>query len=254
MQHFYQWVIETPALFELEQSAPFTSFEHLGLSQQRPEAMVYQGNPRLGFVYQYLCDQVLKHSSQFEVVEQEIQLNQNGKTLGAIDFIVRDHQQSQLQHWEVAIKFYLLHGDSWYGPNAHDRLDKKLQRMLEHQLTLTQHPAFIEQYPDYQHLFTQLLMQGRLYTNPFSAQAVPQYCLGHKLNSSQIQGYWCYSHQWHHIGEPLFALEKHQWATGLEPQHQHTPITEFSGRFIHAQSASGQFWFIVNEQWPHDNN
>jgi hypothetical protein len=47
-----------------------------------------------------------------------------------------------VEHWEVAVKFYLLLGDRetwqcWVGPNQRDRLDKKVNRMRDHQLTLS---------------------------------------------------------------------------------------------------------------------
>ncbi len=248
MSRFFAWISNTPALFEL--TPPFSDFQSQALSLTAPENLRYQGNPRLGFIYQDLCAQIFTLAPRYQLLEQEIQLNAQGRTLGAVDFIVNDEQLGQLQHWEVAVKFYLLRDGLWYGPNAQDRLDKKLTHMLTHQLALSHHPQFIQEWPQYRALIPQLLLQGRLYINPFEPETVPQTCHGQRLVSSQIQGKWCYFHQWPRIAQPLFALDKSQWAVGCSEFAQ--PITTLDGRFIHAQSADGQFWFLVNDQWPYD--
>ncbi|WP_117233389.1 DUF1853 family protein [Vibrio maerlii] len=245
LQRFYQWVHTTPSLFEL--NAPFCSLD--GVASLPYTHAVYQGNPRLGFIYQHLVSYHLNTSNQYSIALEELQLNRdNGQTLGAIDFIVQDRVTQQYQHWEVAIKFYLLHQGIWYGPNAHDQLDKKLDRMLHHQLKMSSSDPFLKSHPDYHQAEEKLLMQGRLYINPFSDEATPDECLGFPLNKTQINGYWCYQSQWHQIEEPLYELEKPQWATGLDVFD--SPIEELNGRFTHAQTKSGQFWFIVVDTWP----
>jgi hypothetical protein len=150
----------------------------------------------------------------------------------------------------VAIKFYLLHNGTWFGPNAHDQLDKKLDRMLSHQLKMSSTPEFITSNPLYTELSEHLLLQGRLYINPFSPETVPNECLGYTINPSQINGYWCYESQWKMISEPLYELDKPCWATGLESFN--SPIESVTGKFTHAQTKSGRFWFIVADNWPND--
>lgn len=245
LQHFYQWIASAPSLFELE--TPFVSLEHL---KPKPlKASDYQGNPRLGFLYQYLCTELITYSDEYHLEAEEIQINrESGQTLGAIDFILKNQATSRLEHWEVAIKFYLLHQGTWYGPNAHDQLDKKLDRMLTHQLKMSSSPEFLNQHPHYRDLTERLLMQGRLYINPFTPEDIPQQCLGYQLNQSQISGYWCYQSQWEQIGVPLYPLNKEQWATGTLDFID--PIDKPDGRFVHAQAQDGQFWFVVPDSWP----
>ncbi len=248
MKAFFNWIVHTPSLFHT--TPPFEDFTAFDASIEPKHPLNYQGNQRLGFVYQYLCAQVFESSERFAIREEEIQINQQGKTLGAVDFILEDRQSKQMQHWEVAIKFYLLRQGKWYGPNAHDRLDKKLNRMLSHQLKLTYHPQFIAQKPQYAQLSEHLLIQGRLYINPFEPEPVPDECQGYLLDKSQISGKWCYFHQWPLISKPLYSLEKQQWPSGLETFDQ--PLSQPSGRFIHAQASDGEFWFVVNDSWPND--
>lgn len=245
LQRFYDWVHQTPSLFQL--TPPFVELQRLDITPLAKHD--YQGNPRLGFLYQHLCTKLLVNSSRYSLLAEEIQINSSsGQTLGAIDLILRNNQSQQNEHWEVAIKFYLLHQGTWYGPNAHDQLDKKLGRMLSHQLKMSSTQEFLKQYPEYNDLTEQLLIQGRLYINPFSPETVPQLCLGLLLNQSQITGYWCYQSQWEQVGEPLYELEKPLWAIGLEEFAN--PIDKPNGRFVHAQTESGQFWFVVPDTWP----
>lgn len=244
-QRFYHWIATTPPLFEC--IAPFESLQELAFSPT--DTSDYSGNPRLGFLYQHLCTELLTNTSSYSVELEEVQINKdNGQTLGAIDLILNNHQTRRQEHWEVAIKFYLLHQGTWFGPNAHDQLDKKLKRMLTHQLKMSTTPEFLAQYPQLTGLSEHLLLQGRLYTNPFSPEPVPDKCLGLKLNQSQISGHWCYQHQWEQIGEPLYELDKPLWAIGQAEIGN--PVEKPNGRFIHAQTASGQFWFVVPDSWP----
>lgn len=246
LQRFYQWVSNSPSLFELR--PPMVDF----LNNTIPplsESLRYDGNPRLGFLYQYLCTHVIESTEHFQIELEEIQLNAAcGRTLGAIDLILHNQQKQRFEHWEVAIKFYLLHNGTWYGPNAHDQLDKKLDRMLSHQLKMSHTDEFRNEHSQYEPLTEQLLMQGRLYINPFSPEEVPNECLGYPLNPTQINGYWCYQSQWDLLEEPLYELEKPLWAVGREEFA--TPIEKPDGRFVHAQTESGQFWFVVPDSWP----
>jgi hypothetical protein len=244
-----QWIIQTPSLFHragpIEAKAPFSQ-------SIIPDSFGQPVNPRLGFLYQHICAKLFSCSPVYTKKAEEIQLIQAGKTIGAIDFIVKNHQTLTLEHWEVAVKFYLLYHGRWYGPSAQDRLDRKLTHMLSHQLPLSKHTLFVQRYPHWQGLSHHLLMQGRLYINPFIPEEIPTHCQGYALNTSQIQGYWCHTSQVDQIREPLYTLVKPQWLIG---QHNKTPAIaqDLQSRAIHCQSKSGKFWFIVPESWP-DNH
>lgn len=246
LTQFSNWIINTKGLFKstsiIANQSPFQGASPVGQK-------CYQGNHRLGFIYQHVCSQLFKQSTQYELLAEEIQLNDQKRTLGAIDFIIND-KLNGLQHWEVAIKFYLLNDGLWFGPNAHDRLDKKLDHMLNHQLTMSQHPCFLDQYPNWNPIEPKVLLQGRLYINPFIDQTIPNQCLGYDIDSSQINGFWCYQSQVELIKNPLFTLEKPYWATG-NPDRDDL-YTLIPNRFSHCQDSLGQFWFIVPEQWPNN--
>ncbi|MGO1295856.1 MAG: DUF1853 family protein [Vibrio sp.] len=249
------WVIDSPSIIAgappVESHSPFLS-SHSSL----PSAP-YTGNHRLGFVYQYVCGHLFQQHPEYNAVHEELQINSQGRTLGAIDFI-NQHRSGSWQHWEVAIKFYLLKDGFWYGPHAHDRLDLKVQHMLEKQLPFSQSDAFQHAYPDWPTLTQHLLMQGRLYINPFSEEVAPDSLMFANyqpektitINQQRTTGYWCYQHEAWRIKDPLFLLNKPEWITGRRdstPRYHH----DASG-FVHCQSQSGQFWFIVPDTWPNN--
>lgn len=244
LEKMARWICETPGLFL--DKAPIAGRAPFHLSSRPLPA--YQGNRRLGFIYQYLCAELFYTIPGYFHIEEEIQLNHAGRTVGAIDFLASTAPGIADEHWEVAIKFYLLHQGHWFGPNAKDRLDLKLNRMLTHQLALSATDLFRESVTGWDRIKPRLLMQGRLYTNPFETEAVPSDCLGYELNPERIEGFWCYHHQSPGIHEPLYELTKPQWLTGKEadsPLYCPTP-----DRFVHCQSESGQFWFIMPASWP----
>lgn len=242
------WVIKTPTLF----SPSFPFCETDWTEKFKPSEIVnsYSGPNRIGFYYQWLWLHLIQQSEHYRLIAEEVQLNDEKQTVGAIDFLVEDTQTNQTEHWEVAVKFYLLHKGLWHGPNGNDRLDIKLNRMLSHQLKLTEHPAFQKKFSiDPTCILPRLIMQGRLYLNPFEQEISPVNCLDHKLNPTLDLGSWCFAHQAHLITEPLYLLERSQWLSGAPEQLQLMDLSNKIDRSLHAQSRTGHFWFIVPDHW-----
>jgi len=96
---------------------------------------------KVGLLFESLVLYWLEHGSRFTVLGQNVPVKNDERTLGAYDLVVQ-RADGRVEHWELAIKFYLQkHADSawdaWVGPNARDRLDLKLNKMLLHQLPLS---------------------------------------------------------------------------------------------------------------------
>lgn len=82
----------------------------------------------------------------YQLIARNLAVREAGRTLGELDFLVRDRHSGVLQHWEVAVKFFLgvrPGGDAsaWIGPGLRDRLDLKLARLRTHQLRLCRIPS-----------------------------------------------------------------------------------------------------------------
>ncbi|RQW64130.1 DUF1853 family protein [Vibrio viridaestus] len=241
------WIRQSPSLLDgtdvIAPEFPDTLYDGDNLNKE------YQGNHRLGFIYQHVCSQLFASSAQYQLLAEEIQLNNEHKqTLGAIDFIVDNQATRHIEQWEVAVKFYLLHNSLWYGPNSQDRLDKKLERMLNHQLTMCQTSLFQETYPDWNPVVPKLLMQGRLYINPFRPELIPEQCLDIPINLERVKGFWCFKSEVDKIADSLYPLQKWQWITGASDYHE--PLGNIGDRFVHAQTKDGTFWFVVPDEWP----
>lgn len=78
----------------------------------------------------------------YRLVGHNLAVRSNNRTLGELDFLVEDRQSGELQHWEVAVKFYLGVAPGgehrhWIGPGLKDRLDLKVDRLIDHQLALS---------------------------------------------------------------------------------------------------------------------
>lgn len=73
---------------------------------------------------------------EYELLGHSIQKIEGAKTLGELDFLVRNTEDNTIEHWEVALKYYLAeapyHLPYWFGLNRNDTLEKKL-RHFSHQ-------------------------------------------------------------------------------------------------------------------------
>ncbi|MGF1724167.1 DUF1853 family protein [Photobacterium nomapromontoriensis] len=212
-----------------------------------PESITYQGNHRLGFFYQWLWQQLIIHHPHYELVAEEIQLHVDGKTVGAIDFLVTNSLTGQLEHWEVAIKFYLALGNSWPGPNAQDNLDKKAHRMLTHQLMLSHHSAYQQQLHHYygQPAVKRLIMQGRLFFSTNKSNIGSDIT----INPSASTGQWCYAADSAHL--TLQAIAKTDWIA--PPPYSAlcaTPVLTTISHPTMAVAPDDTIWFVMPDNWP----
>ena len=99
-------------------------------------------NKRLGFYFESLWSFWLEKNGRYKKVLENEQIRSGKKTLGELDFIVYDTVTNEHIHWEVALKFYLAYGpsselSSWFGLQANDKLEYKIDRLESHQSKLT---------------------------------------------------------------------------------------------------------------------
>jgi hypothetical protein len=112
-------------------------------------------------------------------------------TIGEFDFLLR--LNGGLVHWEFATKFYLLEtsggslqAEDFLGPNLADSLGAKMQKILQRQLALSQHPAaqvHLSEPLD----SAQALVKGWLFYPDEHLR--PPAVLG--VSANACRGYWC---------------------------------------------------------------
>lgn len=103
---------------------------------------------RLGARFEAMWTFYLSHHPQFELLAHNWPVQQDGKTLGALDLLFRDNHLSKVIHGEIAVKFYLYYPNhpgtslqKWIGPNPDDSLADKIAHLTTHQLPLSTREA-----------------------------------------------------------------------------------------------------------------
>lgn len=100
-------------------------------------------NLRLGHLVEKIVSELIKSSTNYTVLYENIQLKIDNITIGEIDFILQDLSTMKLIHMELAYKFYLydpsiseVETENWIGPNRNDSLVMKLEKLKHKQFPL----------------------------------------------------------------------------------------------------------------------
>lgn len=102
---------------------------------------------RLGLYFEALWQFFLEQDDEVELLAHNLPVRAGGRTIGEFDCLYYCHRRQSAVHLELAVKFYLHRRDAggawdqWLGPNSRDRLDLKLERLLNHQSQLSLHRA-----------------------------------------------------------------------------------------------------------------
>lgn len=107
----------------------------------------------LGTYFESLWAYFFQHTTDYELTTLNLQVHHQGKTLGEFDLILKHPERPHHIHVELAVKFYLqvnrnkTHTDNlqsdiaWLGPNKIDRLDLKIDSLINKQLRLADEPV-----------------------------------------------------------------------------------------------------------------
>ncbi len=139
----------TPARLAWLEGLDRDSSELLGhLSQQRSH--------RLGVYFEHLWHFFLQQDPATDLVAHNLPVHHRGKTLGEFDCIYFCHERQRHFHLELAVKYFLSHRrattdestshwNEWLGPNTNDRLDRKVEHLMQRQIKLGDNPVAREQ-------------------------------------------------------------------------------------------------------------
>jgi hypothetical protein len=106
---------------------------------------------RLGIYFESLWHFFLTHDDQVDLVAHNLPIRHEGKTLGEFDCLYFCRQRQRHVHLELAVKYFLSnHTETrdehasqwreWWGPECQDRLDLKVNHLMQHQIQLSQYP------------------------------------------------------------------------------------------------------------------
>ncbi|QHH94260.1 DUF1853 family protein [Acinetobacter proteolyticus] len=136
----------------------------------------------------------------YQLLGHSIQKIAGAVTLGELDFVVFNQQTAEVEHWEVALKYYLGEGQldlaQWYGLNRQDTLQRKLKHFTERQFQFTE-----ANQQQFQRKFA--VMKGQLYL-PTSSDHLTHPTW---INASRRLGQW---------GTQIpqtayYRLQRHEW-------------------------------------------
>ncbi|MFK8039429.1 MAG: DUF1853 family protein [Crocinitomicaceae bacterium] len=103
-------------------------------------------NLRLGHLVEKIVSELIKNSTNYKVIHENVQIIDGKQTIGEIDFIIEDLNEAKLIHLELAYKFYLFDPSisdepvqNWIGPNRNDSLNEKLDKLKSRQFPLLYH-------------------------------------------------------------------------------------------------------------------
>ncbi|MFW5824411.1 MAG: DUF1853 family protein [Marinobacter sp.] len=199
------WLCRAPQLLRCHQS--FALQDHLPEDlaarlarwdadpASRPSVLSDPASPRLGYYFEGLYECVMTHLLGWELLASKRQVRDvQGRTLGELDFLLRNPVTGEVEHHEVAVKFYLGYtqgGETlWYGPNSQDRLDRKVRRLLEHQSRLTGRPEARTAMADLGiagPVTPRVFMPGYLFYPPEAPVTVPDF-----VPADHLRGRWQY--------------------------------------------------------------
>ena len=136
-----QSVLESSVLPETITGVPAFSLTQLQLENELGVQLIT--NVRLGQLVERLVGKLLRASSNFDVLHENVQVLDDRRTIGEIDFLLEEKTTHEIIHLELAYKFYLFDLsiskepiNNWIGPNRNDSLIEKLEKLKTKQFPL----------------------------------------------------------------------------------------------------------------------
>lgn len=224
--------LNTPPLWEGEQF-DIQQFEFPKLDLKTFQPKVTLGNFRLGHQLEYVFKQLIEHSETHEVVLHNLPIRQEKRTLGEIDFIIKDKIRDKHIHVELTYKFYIIDPDvintgiidrdpihSLIGPNRRDSFNLKMEKTKNKQFPLLHSEeaaqALYNIDIDHSEVEHQCCFKAQLF-QPYGSHSVN---IG-SLNKGCLTGYWLRLNDFNKpdfAGNQYYIPSKSEWP--VKPHYQ----------------------------------
>ena len=175
----------------------FQQYKHwILLESENPDRLIDSVNTlrqyKLGLYAEDLFLYFLDHQTEYELILHDQQIFKEKQCIGAMDFIVRT-PSGDVEHWEMAIKYFLQRTPStdwidFVGPSHVDSMHRKLTKMVDRQLKLTQRSEtkdFLQKQNIPIPSVTRVLSVGRFFAGFNQPFVAPKGC-----DPNQPQGLW----------------------------------------------------------------
>lgn len=125
-----QYAIYAERLHQLDTTTAYQDLTRYLMSRPSPYRLGFHFE---GLIHFWLEDGYQLNLHPYEVVAHNVQLYNGAQTTGELDFILRNQETDEIEHWELAVKFYLgsppYDFAHWVGINSRDTLERKLTHM-----------------------------------------------------------------------------------------------------------------------------
>ena len=190
----FKWCTQSPPLmlFEDDQCWPDEAwFQEWKLV---PTTSLKLTEYKLGLRFEAVVAQWIELEPSLHLLAKNLVVHDGKRTIGEFDLILENN--GTVEHWELAVKFYLGVGDvsyldNWHGPDPTDTLARKINRMTSHQLRLSQHPAgqrLLQQH-GWEVRRARSLVKGRLF-HPYHSFRLQTLLMPPNVNPGHEQGWW----------------------------------------------------------------
>lgn len=130
--HFWQQQFEAyqQRLEELDSTNAYQALTRYLLKRPSPNRLGFHFEGLLSF---WLEDGFARKLHPYETLANNVQLYNGKQTVGELDLILYNHAENLVEHWELAIKFFMgsapFDPENWVGINSNDNLQRKMTNM-----------------------------------------------------------------------------------------------------------------------------
>ena len=146
--HFLSF-LKTPPIWKKKQF-DILQFEFPFLDMENFHPKEIPTNLRLGHQMEFVFKELMNYSENYELILYNLPIRNQERTLGEIDFILKDNDTNHFIHVELTYKFYLLDPEiprpihRLIGPNRKDRFFDKMEKIKNEQFPLLHSSAGIQ--------------------------------------------------------------------------------------------------------------
>ncbi|MBX2809722.1 MAG: DUF1853 family protein [Cellvibrionaceae bacterium] len=278
------WLLYEPSLLKsIPQQAQLLDFSLVDpnvipwLEQQalNPEPLIdhlrQRTSKRIGLYAEHLLTFYFSHYPRFDLLTHNLQIHNQQRTLGELDFMIIDKYQKKTYHLELAVKFYLgqltappaikhntpiYNWHHWIGPNKKDTLAIKMRHLLTHQLKLTQTAEAQQKLKVLQinthTITTRLVIKGGLYFPCATVIPAARHSLGSVPKKNWFDITQMTNNQLISNHSDIFCiLPRHYWLSAITQEDYKEGLLEFHTKTalqnkVHAEHLQGvNTWHIA---------
>lgn len=216
----------TPEILPRNDNSYLKSFEfpEIEITDALLEDLKKLDHPRisiLGKRMESFFEIAIKYCNRYDLIASNIQIIEDKRTIGELDFLVYDKERSKFLHIELVYKLYVYDPtlspevDKWIGPNRRDSFSEKTDKLRTRQFPLLYRPETLTYLHDLnlnpEDIEQQLCFKAQLF--------LPENLDAHQSNlisSNCFVGKWFSFHDFQNAGwenNLFFSPQKKDWSS-----------------------------------------